>query len=89
MSHVAKHLELVKVLSEKTDIIERAGRISIEQKFPPFYRTFVLIGRTMDRDTLNNIDDLAAAHGMNCNPFRSGADVTSITFTDVAEVQRS
>lgn len=89
MERIEKHLFFVKALNEKTDVVIRAARVTIEQKFAPYYRTFVLIDRAMSREDLNKIEDLATEHALNTNPFRAGSNVTSITFTDMDEAPRS
>lgn len=88
MSTISKHLSFIAALDAAGDTVQRSGRISIEQKYAPHYRTFVLVGRDISREQLNSIDDVAVAHGLNMNPFRAGTDVTSITFTDREEQAR-
>lgn len=89
MSTLDKHLEFVKALHNASPIVAASGRISIEQKFHPYFRTFILIGRAMEREELNKVEDIATTHGLNANPFRAGSEVTSITFTDTQEQPRS
>lgn len=85
MNTFAKHVALVKALADKTTLLQRCQRFTVEQKFAPYFRTFVAMGSKMERDELNQLDDLATEHGLLCNPFRTPEGVSAITFVDMDE----
>jgi hypothetical protein len=85
MGTIDKHLALQQALSKDTTLMARAKRINTEQKYPPHFRTFIAIGAPMTKDELRQIEDIAEAHGLLCNPFRTADVVTSITFADTEE----
>lgn len=85
MESIAKHTALLTALSTKTTVTQRCKRINVEQKYPPFFRTFIAMQCTMERAELDAIEDIAQEHGLQSNPFRSGGLVSAITFTDTEE----
>lgn len=85
MNTIDKHVALVKALADKTTLLQRCQRFTVEQKFAPYFRTFVAMGSKMERDELNQLDDLATEHGLLCNPFRTPEGVSAITFVDMDE----
>lgn len=87
MQTIDKHIAFLTKLASTSTILSRCQRFTVEQKVAPFYRTFVALGITMERDELNKLEDLAAEHGLNCNPFRAGSVVSTVTFTDMEETR--
>jgi len=89
MHPIEKHTALLKELMEKTSLLQTCQRVSIEQKFPPFFRTYVAIGSPMDKAKVREIEDIAESLTLHANPFYAGPNVNAITFTDMDEQVRS
>ncbi len=85
MNTIDKHTALIGTLAAKTNVLARAQRISIEMKYPPTYRTFVLVDAPMTAEDLANIDTIATEHGCDTNAFKAGGKVSTITFVDMDE----
>lgn len=85
MNTMDKHLALMGALGEKTTLLQTCKRVNIEQKYPPYFRTFVAVQRDMTKDELRAIEDIAEQHTLNANAFRAGTTISAITFTDMDE----
>lgn len=85
MNTIDKHTALMNALTQRTTLLQRCQRVTIEQKFQPYFRTFVAMGSKMERQELNDLEDIATEHGLLCNPFRTPEGVSAITFVDMDE----
>lgn len=85
MNTIDKHVELMKQLGEHTTVLQRCERVSIEQKFKPYFRTFIAMGQKMDAAELQKLADLAESLTMDFNPFKAGGVVSTMTFADMDE----
>lgn len=85
MNTIDKHTALLKALADKTTLLQRCQRFTCEQKFPPYFRTFIAMGSKMEKKELDELDALAEEHALLCNPFRTPDGVSAITFVDYDE----
>lgn len=85
MDTIDKHVVLMKTLAEKTTLLQVADRINIEQKRPPHFRTYVGIGKTMTKEAIRQVEDIADELTLTANVFRVADRVSAITFVDVDE----
>lgn len=89
MHTIDKHTALMKALAERCTVLQTCKRINIEQKYPPHYRTFIAIQATMSREDLNKLEDIATEHLLECNVFKAGGMVSTVTFVDMDERRAS
>ncbi len=85
MQTSVKHTALITALAARTTLLQKMQRLTVEQKNPPHFRTFVAVGREMTKDELDTIEAIATEHLLDCNPFRAGGKVSTITFVDMDE----
>lgn len=85
MNTIDKHTAFLTALANKTTVLQRCQRLTVEQKFPPYFRTFVAMGSKMEKPELAELDTLAEEHSLLMNPFRTPEGVSAITFVDMAE----
>lgn len=89
MNTIDKHTAVMTALAERTTLLQRCKRINIEQKYPPYFRTFVAVQQQMETTELRAIEDIATEHGLISNPFRTGMVVSAITLVDMDEKMSS
>lgn len=87
MNTIDKHTALVQELAAKTTLLNRAERISIEQKHKPYFRTFIACGFEMSKEDVRKVEDIAEALTLHCNPHFAGGKLSSMSFTDMDEKQ--
>ena len=85
MNTIDKHTALLKALADKTTLLQRCQRFTCEQKFAPYFRTFVAMDQPMDKAELDSIEHLATELALDMNAFKAGGKVSAITFVDYDE----
>jgi len=87
--HTAKHLQLLDTIGSESSILDYAERVTLERKYPPFYRTYIAFHTGPDKELVSSLDEIAVSLALDCNVFRTGGKVTSITFVDADEHRQS
>lgn len=85
MHTIDKHTALMAALTENTTLLQTCQRISIEQKYPPYFRTYIAVGKPMSKEELRKVEDLAEGVTLHANAFHAGSNVNAITFVDMDE----
>lgn len=89
MDKLKKAMQLLNGLEQETKILEASERVELKRGRSGHYRVFIACLENTPEPALAGVSEVGQSAGYTANPYRKAGHVTSVSFADDDEPQRS